>query len=208
MRLMELLIEREVSYDDMVNKLQSVYILMARGGTPGEKSAASAAYKRLLAAIRRDFGDDNAASAEARVKGKGQSGATSGSSRYQRKPKENPYKSREKKKENPYTARNRGYGGEQSHIYTDPRTDWTFYVLRFTDPNAGKRGSDKVWGYATRDGEFMSFWGAYGKTVKTKVLKSDREALKLFDTKINKGYKYTNVSANPADYAFIFSQFS
>lgn len=154
---MDLLLEY-TSYENMVNKLQSTYVLMSRGATEGEKSAATAAYDRILASIAREYGDDQAKSAEATVKGKGQSGATSGSSSsYRRKPKENPYKSKSRKKENPYTARDRGYSGEQSHVYTDADSGWTFYVLRSTDPDYGKRGSDKVWGYATRDGEFVSF---------------------------------------------------
>ena len=202
MKLFELLFEY-TSYDDMVGRLQSAYVLMSRGAYQGEKDAAKSAYDRLLTTIEREYGKGQADAAEAKVKGKGQSGSTSGSSRYKKKPEEKP-----KQKRRPSGSSDRGYGGEQSHVYTDPRTDWTFYVLRFTDPEAGKRGSDKVWGYATRDGEFMSFWGAYGKSVQTKMLKSDSEALKLFGAKINKGYSRTNVAANPADYSFIFSQFN
>ena len=203
MKLIELLTELK-SYESMRDTLQGVYNHMTNPkANPGEKKNATSLYTVVLAGIAREYGDNEAEKAKAYVKRNARTGgSSSSSSRYRKKPEAKP-----RQKTNPYGSSDRGYSGAQSHVYTDPRTDWTFYVLRFTDPYAGKRGSDKVWGYATKDGKFMSFWGAYGKKVQTKMLRSDQEALKLFDQKLNKGYKRTDAGNNPVDYSYIFNQF-
>ena len=185
----------------MVNRLQSVYILMARGATEGERDAAKDAYDRLMDTIRREYGDKRATSAEAKVKRTGQSGASNGPSyRYKKKPDEKP-----KQKRKSYTS---DKGNDDGRMWTDKdhRTGWTFRVSRFTDPNAGKRGSDKIWGYAIKDEEVLSFWGPYGKTIRKKPL-SRQEAETKFNLQIRKGYKNVDIATDRAGYAFLYNQF-
>lgn len=204
MKLYDLLFEY-TSYENMVTKLQSIYILMSRGATEGERSASKSAYDRILASISREYGESQAKAAEAKVKGRGQSGASGGSTyRSKAKPQEPP---KQKRKSSTSGSRQGSYGG-QNHFYHDDRTGWSFYIVRFTDPEAGKRGSDKIWGYATKNGEFMSFWGAYGKSIRTKPLSSDREASTLLAKKAAKGYRRVDIASNPSDYAYIFNQFN
>ena len=89
--------------------------------------------------------------------------------------------------------------------YTNNYSQWEFKeILRFTDPNAGKRGSDKVWGYAVKDGKYMIFWGAYGNTV-SMVYKPVSECVKVFRTKINKGYRAMH-PRNTMDYDYLMKQ--
>lgn len=202
MKLYDLLFEY-ASYESMVNKLQSIYILMSRGATDGERSASKSAYDRILGSINREYGEAQAAAAEKKVKGNGQSGDTSGSSRsYTRRdpPKEPP--KREKPQDPP---KQKNY--DSSSPYTDPRSGWTFYIVRNVDPFAGKNGSNKIWGYATRNDQVISFWGGYGKTVQTKPLSSEREASIMIIKKARKGYRNVNLIHNTIDYSYIFNQF-
>lgn len=198
MRLIELL--EYATYDDMVRKLQSIYALVQRGATTGEQTAAKLAFDRMVAAIERDFGANQAKNAEATVKRSG--GSSSGTK------SQSSYRSstRQKPKDKPkYSSSSSSY---HDNTYTDPNTGWSFIILRFVDSMAGKRGSNKVWGYAERNGEYVSFWGAFGKAVRTKPLSSNSEAVKLYSKKLKKGYQKYDVARNPSEYAFIFNQFS
>ncbi|KKL54593.1 hypothetical protein LCGC14_2263830, partial [marine sediment metagenome] len=58
----------EFDYSTMVRKLQSAYALIQRGATKGEKSAAKNAFKRLLAAIANEHGEEKAAQAGRQAK--------------------------------------------------------------------------------------------------------------------------------------------
>lgn len=205
MRLIELL--EYTTYDSLVNKLQSVYILMDRGATEGERNSAKMAYDRTISTIEREFGADAAQKAEATVKSVGQSGSRTGSSRSYRKPEPEPKPEPKQQSSNTGTS--------YTFTYTDPDTNWTFHILRYTDSSAGTRGSDKVWGYATWAGHgnslsgynTFSFWGGYGKTLQSKPLSSPYEAHSLFKKKEAKGYRRVDLSRNLTDYSFIFNQF-
>ncbi len=207
MRLIELL--EYTTYENLVNKLQSVYILMSRGATEGERNSAKMAYDRVISSIERDFGADAAQKADAKVKGVGQSGSRTGGGTHYRKPEPEP------KPEPKQRQQSSNAGTTHNFIYTDPDTNWTFHILRYIDPNAGKRGSDKVWGYASWDGQgnslsgynVFSFWGAYGKSLRTKPLPSEYEAHSLFRKKEADGYRRVDLNRNLSDYSFIFNQF-
>lgn len=91
--------------------------------------------------------------------------------------------------------------------------NWEFIrVLRFIDLSAGKRGSDKIWGYAknTKTGEYIAFWGAYGKIVRT-LQKSHPELLKTAKSKLAKGYYPIDITKQEYIYlrkqADLWSQF-
>ena len=179
----------EFDYSAMVDKLRSVYALVQRGATEGEKSAAQNAFKRLLAAIANEHGEEKAAAAEKQVKasyGKQEPPKARARRTYQEPPK------RERPKQKQKTS-----GASYTH------NGWSFMILRFTDPSAGKRGSDKVWGFAVKDGRHMTFWGRFGKTVSTKEV-NGVEAAKKYSQKQSKGYRPVN--ADPIDYGYIFAQ--
>lgn len=181
----------ELDYSVMVDRLRSVYTLAQRAEIEGERTGAELAFKRLLSAIARDFGKEKAARAERLVK------ASYGK---QERPKARTYRTYQEPPK-PKQERPRQEQPQQPGLYT--HNGWTFTILRFIDPSAGKRGSDKVWGYAMNDGRFVTFWGRFGKTLQTK--KVDRhEANKKFQQKLAKGYK--SVDADPIDYGYIFTQ--
>ncbi len=185
----------EFDYSAMVNKLRSTYALIQRGATEGEKSAANNAFKRLLAAIAQEYGEEKAAAAEKQAKG------SYGKQERPRARSRQSYREPPKRKK-PHQEPPRQKQKSTDQFYTHDN-GWKFSILRFTDPNAGKRGSDKVWGLAVKDNRFMTFWGAFGKTVQTKEV--DRyEADKKFKQKASKGYNV--VDANPIDYGYIFTQ--
>lgn len=201
MLLIELL--ELTTYPDMVNRLRSIYTLIQKGATAGERSGAEAAYKRIMDAIKRDYGAAQAKKAEAKVKGGASSTKTRSSTRGS--------STRQKTKAKPSGSR-QNYGSQRSsgtvnNKYRDPKTGWIFVILRFTDSSAGKRGSDKVWGYAENGDYVMSFWGAYGKNIRTKPLASIYEADALYQSKLKKGYQKVEVANNPGAYSFIFNQF-
>lgn len=175
MRLIELL--EYATYDDMVRKLQSIYALVLRGATAGEQSAAKLAYKRMMDAIEREYGADQAKKAEATIKRSSGSSGTKSRSSYRSSTRQ---KTRDKPK-----SKTSSSSSHYDNTYTDPNTGWSFTILRFVDSMAGKRGSNKVWGYAERNGEYVSFWGAFGKNIRTKPLSSNSEAVNLY----NKKYK-------------------
>lgn len=204
MKLFDLLFEYR-SYDEMVNRLRSVYSLVLRGATEGEKTAAQSAYNRTLDAIRRDYGEEQATRADKIVKSTAQSSSNSSYTKTKQEPPKEPPRQKTYKSSTGNT--NKNYGGKNAY-YADPRTGWSFYVLHFVDPDAGKRGSNKIWGYASKNGKFVSFWGAYGKSIRTKELYSDREAVLQVAKKAAKGYKKVDLSVNPAEYAYIFNQFT
>ena len=205
MKLLELLLEY-TSYEDMLKRLKGVYALVLRGSTEGERSSAQAAYDRLLAAIKREYGDKKALIADATIKG--MAGKADNASKTRTKPQEPPRQKTSSKTGSSYKSSSNTNKTGRGYVYHDPRTNWTFYVLRYTDPNAGKRGSDKVWGIATKDNnQFASFWGAHGHAVRWKNLPSYNEANALLNSKLKKGYKMTNAGDNPAEYAYIFNQF-
>lgn len=62
----------------------------------------------------------------------------------------------------------------------------------FYDPLAGKRGSDKVWGWGVKGDIIFQFWGANGKTPAVKHLSRTRQNLnklqRLAQSKERKGY--------------------
>lgn len=180
----------EFDYSAMVRKLRSVYALVQRGATEGERSAAERVFKHTLSAIVRDFGEEKAAQAERQVKGsydKKERPKARARRTYQEPPKREP----------PRQKRRQSTGTTYTH------NGWTFSILRFTDPSAGKRGSDKVWGFATKGGRYMTFWGAFGKAVRVKEV-NHLEAIKKYQQKNAKGYRPVN--ADPVDYGYIFSQ--
>lgn len=186
----------EFDYRTLVSKLRSIYALIQRGATEGERSGAERAFERLLSTIARDFGKEKAAEAERQVKGSyGKQEPPRARTRrtYQEPPKREPPKKERQRREPKYAT-----GSTYTH------NEWTFTILRFTDPLAGKRGSDKVWGYAMNgDGRFMTFWGRFGKTVSTKEV-DYHEAQRKFRQKAAKGYRPVN--ADPIDYGYIFAQ--
>lgn len=185
----------EFDYSAMVRKLRSVYALVQRGATEGERSAAERAFKQTLSAIARDFGEEKATQAERQVKGSyGKQERPKARTRrtYQEPPKREP-----PRQEPPRQKRRQSTGATYTH------NGWTFSILRFTDPSAGKRGSDKVWGFATKGGRYMTFWGAFGKAVRVKEV-NHLEAIKKYQQKNAKGYRPVN--ADPVDYGYIFSQ--
>jgi hypothetical protein len=84
--------------------------------------------------------------------------------------------------------------------------NWEFIrVLRFTDASAGKRGSDKIWGYAKNasTGEYIAFWGGYGKTVQT-LHKPHPDLLKAAKSKMAKGYRPIDI--NDPTYRYLHHQ--
>lgn len=200
MKLFDVLFEYK-SLPDMVNRLLSVYNLVIGGATEGERNAAKAAYDRTLAAIAREYGEDSAKKADQQVK----SNTTAKPPPRPRPRTQEPPRQKTYKSSSDNTRQN--YGGKNSY-YHDPRSGWSFYILHFVDPDVGKRGSNKIWGYAAKNGRFVSFWGAYGKSIRTKDLSSDREALMQVAKKAAKGYRTVDIANNPAEYAYIFNQFS
>lgn len=181
----------EYDYGAAITKLHSVYALVKRGATEGERSAAELAFKRLMDVITRDYGEEKAAQAEQQVKA-----AYGTKERTKTKPKSH-YTYQEPPKKEPPRQKSKGPGAPYTY------NGWTFTILRFTDPSAGKRGSDKVWGYAVNDGRVMTFWGRFGKTVSTKEI-AYHEVNKKFRQKLDKGY--ISVDADPIDYGYIFTQ--
>ena len=80
-------------------------------------------------------------------------------------------------------------------------------MARFTDPNKGKRGSDKIWGFANNKAKpnvYVMFWGRFGKTVQTVITNDYYEANKKWHQKLSKGYDYADL--NPTDYGYLFVQ--
>lgn len=178
----------ELDYSVMVDRLRSVYNLAQRADIEGERGGAELAFKRLLASIERDYGKDKAAEAERLVKSPGRQERPKAGARrtYQEPPK------RERPRQKQKTT-----GPSYTH------NGWVFMILRFTDPSAGKRGSDKVWGFAVKDDRYITFWGRFGKTVSTKEV-SGPEASKKYSQKYTKGYRPVDI--NPIDYGYIFAQ--
>jgi hypothetical protein len=80
---------------------------------------------------------------------------------------------------------------------------WTFRIYRFVDPKAGKLGSNKVWGFATKDGRAMIFWGKYRGATQFKPVDL-AWAHHVAQTKVAKGYKQEKI--DPTIYSYIFSQ--
>lgn len=204
MLLIELL--ELTTYPDMVNRLQSVYNLIKGGDTAGEQFAAKAAYDRIMAAIKQDYGSAQAKKAEAKVKGGASSTRSSGS-----RAKSSTRRSSTRQKTKAKTGSTRqNYGNQRSSgkkEYTDSR-GYTFYVVRFTDSSAGKRGSNKIWGYVDRGtGVYTTFRAAHGKKFGgTKDLHSWAEVEKLYQSKLNKGYRTVDLPNNLAVYQYIFDQ--
>ncbi len=185
----------EFDYNTMVRKLGSVYALIQRGATGGERAGGELAFKRILSTITRDFGEEKAAEAERQVKGSyGKQERPKARTRrtYQEPPKREP-----PRQERPRQKSKRSTGATYMH------NGWTFSILRFTDPSAGKRGSDKIWGFAIKGTRHMTFWGAFGKSVRVKEV-NHLEAIKKYQQKSAKGYRFVN--ADPIDYGYIFSQ--
>lgn len=188
----------ELDYSVMVDRLRSVYALAQRAEIEGERSSAELAFKRLLASIARDYGQEKADKAERQVKA---SYGKQEPPRARTHRTHRTYGRNDRYQSPPEQERPRQKQPPQSGLYT--HNGWIFTILRFIDPSAGKRGSDKVWGYAMNDGRFVTFWGRFGKTLQTKEV--DRhEANKKFQQKRAKGYK--SVDADPIDYGYIFTQ--
>lgn len=202
MKILELL--EYTSYDDMVNRLKGVYNLVLRGATEGEKASAQAAYERLLTSIKARYGEEQARKAENAVKGGSQSTQSRPKSNYsQQKPKEPPKQEPPRQKQSYQSSTS---GKRNGKVYYD-LNGWSFHILRYTDPDAGKRGSDKIWGVASKNHQFVSFWGAYGNPVRMKNLSSYGEANNLIASKLKKGYKPADLENNLAAYAYILNQF-
>ena len=182
----------ELDYSVMVDRLRKAYTLAQRAEIEGERTGAEAAFKRLLASIERDYGKDKAAEAERLVKSPSRQERPKARPRqaYREPPKREP-----PKQERP--RRQKTDGASYTH------NGWSFMILRFTDSSAGKRGSDKVWGFAVKDGRYITFWGRFGKTVSTKEVNGP-EAAKKYSQKHFKGYR--PVDADPIDYGYIFTQ--
>ena len=53
----------------------------------------------------------------------------------------------------------------------------------------------------------MSFWGGYGKKVRTLELASKREAFLALIKRARKGYRNVNLVNNTIDYSYVFNQF-
>lgn len=185
----------ELDYSVMVDRLRSVYTLAQRAEIEGERSGAELAFKRLLSSIAQDYGQEKADAAERLVKvsyGKQEPPKARTRRTYQEPPKREPPRQERSRQKSKYAT-----GTTYTH------NGWTFSILRFTDPSAGKRGSDKVWGFATKGGRYMTFWGAFGKAVRVKEV-NHLEAIKKYQQKNAKGYRPVN--ADPVDYGYIFSQ--
>lgn len=179
----------ELDYSVMVDRLHSVYTLAQRAEIEGERSGAQSAFKRLLASIARDYGQEKADKAERQVKasyGKQEPPRARPRQAYRGPPKQERPQQKQKSTDSTYT-----------------HNGWTFTILRFTDPNAGKRGSDKVWGFAVKDSRYMTFWGKFGKTVSTNEV-DYAVAQQKYREKVRKGYKLVN--ADPIDYGYLFTQ--
>ncbi|KKM97671.1 hypothetical protein LCGC14_1165650 [marine sediment metagenome] len=188
----------ELDYSVMVDRLRSVYALAQRADIEGERAGAELAFKRLLASIARDFGEEKAAEAERQVKASYGKQERPRARTYRRDDHyQSPPKREKPRQERPRQKSKRSTGTTYTH------NGWTFSILRFTDPSAGKRGSDKVWGFAVKDTRHMTFWGAFGKAVRVKEV-NHLEAIKKYQQKTAKGYK--PVFADPIDYGYIFSQ--
>lgn len=180
----------ELDYSVMVDRLRSVYTLTQRAEIEGERTGAELAFKRLLASIERDYGKDKAAEAERLIKSPGR----------QERPKARPRQSyREPPKREPPRQKQKPKGSSDHYVYHG----WTFKILRDTDPSAGKRGKDRIWGYAEKNGKYTTFWGGFGKTVRTKEV-FEYEALKKYQQKLAKGYQL--VYPDPIDYGYLFTQ--
>jgi len=183
----------ELDYSVMVDRLRSVYNLAQRADIEGERVGAEHAFKRLLASIERDYGKEKADEAERLVKSPGKQERSK--ARTHRTYQEPP------KREKPQQERPRQKQKSNGSTYTHNR--WTFTILRFIDPSAGKRGSDKIWGFAVKGDRYMTFWGAFGKAVRVKEV-NHLEAIKKYQQKSARGYK--RVNAEPIEYGYIFSQ--
>jgi len=192
------LFEFDTSYDARYKRLKAAYNLaLDKSTTDGERANGLATFERLLKIIYTDFGAEAAMQSEKKVK------AEYGKTEYvgRSRPRRDPPKSEPPKKEPPKKEPPSGSAPGTSYTHTN---GWTFTILRFTDPSAGKRGSDKVWGYASENGRrYMSFWGGYGAAIRVKEL-TNIETVKKYQQKVAKGYQ--RVDANPIDYGYIFTQ--
>ncbi len=198
------LFEFDTSYNARYKRLKAAYNLaLDKSTTDGERANGLRAFEQLLKVIYRDFGEEAATQSEKKVKSEYGKTEYVGRSRPRREPpKEEPPKKEPPKKEPPRQKGKSSSGAAPGSNYTHT-SGWTFTILRFTDPSAGKRGSDKVWGYASDGRRHMSFWGAFGKTIQSKEL-SNIDVVKKYQQKVAKGYQ--RVDANPIDYGYIFTQ--
>lgn len=194
------LLEYDDSLNAYINRIKNIYARVERGSTQGEKDAAKNLLKTMLRKVAELYGDEE--SKKAYIKAKtmyNKNTGTSSKSKYRRKesPRKEPPKSNTKPK-NPHKSGDSMFG--DSYEYEN----WTFInILRFTDMNAGERGSDKIWGIALDNKGFISFWGRYKKTVQTKRV-DQHHAANLVMKKMQKGYK--PVKIDPTEYHYLFVQ--
>jgi hypothetical protein len=119
-------------------------------------------------------------------------------------PKSNPYD--DEKEYSKY--KNKSSGKTQNGEYYDPTSGWTFKIARFTDPYAGKRGSDKLIGYAYKNGMWKDFYGGFGGK-QSNDPSTEFAAKKRFTDKCSKKkdpYVPVNIEKDLSSYKWLFQQ--
>jgi hypothetical protein len=168
------------------------------GTTPGEMSAAREAFDRVMKRVSDEHGVEEAEKAKSRAL----AGRPQHSSKPRRQEPQRPETRREQPKARPDMHRVFSYGQfDEVHLF------------RKVDPDAGKRGSNRVWGYAKTRGRSIDhpvlvFWGPFGKTLQ-KMEKPYSGARKLAFDKENSGYRRIRASnIDAVDYGWFLSQLS
>lgn len=191
-------------YED---KLRSAWALSQRPGTPEEGEAALRAYDRLKEAVIAKFGQAEFDRIDKKIKGGSSSssgGARPGGSSRPGGGSAGP---------RPGGARPGSSGAPGGGDNFFVHENWEIRMWRFTDPNAGVRGSDKVWGYAAPRGSGVStgimvkvFWGGYGKKLASQDI-SMGDAMARARGKESNGYKKVDArTVDSSRYGWFLSQ--
>lgn len=187
------LLSEEPSQQQMEERLRGIWALVQRGATEGERDGARLAYDRVKATIIARFGQKAFDDMERRIKGGSQQ------SYKQPPPKQEP---KPEPKPEP-----RKYG--DSHAYH--HNGKTLYLWRFVDPDAGVKGSNKVWGYFMKvpivsSAPNVVIWGGFGKTLSRQQV-MDSECRRKSREKENKGYRRVMANEiNAVDYGWLLTQ--
>lgn len=225
-------LNEDLNFNELLDKLISVQGL-ANAGSPGEKDNAKVLADRILKKIEFHFGSSKAqqAKVEAERRAYKPNGGSSSKTTYREPPKQEKPKQektwqdrdwgrwKDKVHDEPRAekghkdqAKSYNKAEEGSGFFHDKTTNFTFHIGRYTDDAYGKKGSDKVWGYAFKDKlgstdeyDVFVFYGKVGGTLTIEPT-SFNDARKRWSVK-QKKYKPVNVEKNPAEYAFIFNQF-
>lgn len=162
--LEEILTELQKTKQELLDMVARLKKIIVQSDYEGERENAKSLLKKVLFQLENEYG------------WKSHSGAKT-----QEPPKRD------------HTNKAKSQAGAKAYQKADDLAFKVVFFGRFFDPNAGKKGSDKVWGWGVKGDYIYQFWGPTGKTPQVKRMDNTPYNRNLANRKaaekVGKGYQ-------------------